>query len=106
MTLDDIRKLRTLQTRTIAAACEDESTLAYVIQCLQRFYKGDYGEICAEDSAANNRELFDGFGHILARYKPQGALTGSIYIEAHFCADVDISNVDYNNTMICYCDER
>lgn len=81
MTLDDIRKLRTLQTRTIAAACEDESTLAYVIQCLQRFYKGDYG-------------------------KPQGALTGSIYIEAHFCADVDISNVDYNNTMICYCDER
>lgn len=84
MTLEDIRKLRTLQTKAIAAACKDENTLAYVIQCLHRFYTGDYGEICAEDTAANNMEMLEGFGHILARYKGAGQLTGDIYIESHF----------------------
>ena len=106
MTLDDLRKIRALQTRSIAEACKDVHTLAYVSDCLNRFYQGDYGEICAEDTAANNEELAAGYGHVLARYKPFGALRDDIYIEAHFSANVDISDVDYNNTMIMYCNER
>ena len=106
MTLDDLKKIQVFQTRTIAEACKDAHTLQYVVSCLQRFYKGDYGEICAEDAGYNNEELADGYGHVLARYKPAGTLTDDIYIEAHFSVDVDISDVDYNNTMIMYCDER
>lgn len=106
MTLDDLRKISVYQTRSIAEACKDEHTHAYVVSCLRRFYSGDYGEICAEDTAANNSDLAEGCGHVLARYKPAGALTGDIYIETHFSSDVDISDVDYNNTMIMYCDER
>lgn len=106
MTLDDLKKIKVFQTRTIAEACKDEHTLAYVVSCLQRFYHGDYGEICDEDAGYNNEELADGYGHVLARYKAKHSLTEDIYIEAHFSVNVDISDVDYNNTMIMYCDER
>lgn len=107
MTLDDLKKIKVFQTRTIAEACKrDIQTLAYVSDCLNRFYKGDYGEICAEDTEANNTELDEGFGHVLARYKARHALESDIYIETHFSADMDISELDYNNTMIMYCNER
>ena len=106
MTLEDLKKIKVLQTRAIAEACKDAHTLAYVVQCLQRFYLGDYGEICAEDTEANNTELEEGCGHVLARYKARYNLDSDIYIETHFDADVDITELDYNNTMICYCSER
>lgn len=107
MTLEDLKKIKVFQTRTIAEACKrSPETHLYIIECLQRFYKGDYGEICAEDTAANNMELDEGFGHVLARYKARHSLESDIYIETHFSADMDISELDYNNTMIMYCSER
>lgn len=106
MQLDDLRKLKVFQTRTIYAACKDEHTHTYVVSCLQRFYNGDYGEICAEDTAANNSDLAEGCGHVLARYKAAGELTGDIYIEAHFSEGVDLDEYDYNQIMIMYPDER
>lgn len=104
MTLSDIQQIKVLQTRAIAAACTDEKTLFYVIDCLNRFYSGDYGEICAQDVECNNQDLAAGAGHILARYKPMYELASSIYIECHF--DEAIQGIDYNNTMIMYCNER
>lgn len=99
-------KIKVFQTRTIAEACKDVQTLAYVSDCLSRFYQGDYGEICDEDTAANNTELDEGFGHVLARYKAKHSLTEDIYIDSHFSADMPLSELDYNNTMIMYCSER
>lgn len=104
MTLDDVKKITVLQTRTIAAACKDPDTHNYVVECLKRFYSGDYGEICSQDTAYNNQDLESGAGHILARYKPAHRLDGDIYIECHF--DENESGVDWNNTMIMYCSER
>ena len=53
MTLKDIKQLPTLQTRSIAEAARDPATAFYLITCLNKFYAGDYGLICAEDTAAN-----------------------------------------------------
>lgn len=107
MTMDDLKKISVFQTRTIAEVCKrSPETHLYIVECLQRFYKGDYGEICAEDTGYNNTELDEGFGHVLARYKAKHSLTEDIYIDSHFSADMPLSELDYNNTMIMYCSER
>ena len=106
MKLEDLRKIPTLQTSTIAEAIKaDPRTGFYILSCLERFYSGDYGEICEEDTAANNRDLEDGTGHILARYKQAESLTGDIYIEASFYEPM-FRNIDYTNIMIMYPHER
>ena len=105
MTLEDVKQQPLLQTRSIANACEGSpETHAYIIQCLNRFFSGDYGEIDREDTEYNNADLAQGEGHILARYKAKGELDGDIYIEAHFSES--IPGIDANNTMIMYCHER
>lgn len=107
MTLEDLKRISVFQTRTIAEICKrSPETHAYIVECLQRFYKGDYGEIGQEDTAANNSDLSYGCGHVLARYKAKHALESDIYIESHFDAEVDNTEIDYNNTMICYVNER
>lgn len=105
MTLQDIKKIGIYQTRTIAAVCErSPDTANYICRCLDRFFSGDYGEICAEDTQYNNADLEAGEGHILARYKADFNLDRDIYIETHFSESVP--GIDANNTMIMYCDER
>lgn len=105
MTLEDIKNQDVLQTRSIAAACEkDAKTFYYILDCLKRFYAGDYGEIGKEDTEYNNQDLQAGEGHILARYKACFSLDSDIYIESHFSNT--IAGIDANNTMIMYCNER
>lgn len=104
MTLQDVKKLPLMQTRSIAEACKDKSTLAYIYTCLDRFYSGDYGEVPAEDTEYNNQDLQAGEGHILARYVQNYCLRDDIYIEAHFSQEVP--GVDANNTLIMYPSER
>jgi len=105
MTLKDIRQQELLQTKSIFEACKGSpDTYKYIMECITRFFKGDYGEIDEEDTAANNQDLQEGEGHILARYKAAYNLERDIYIEAHFSESVP--GVDANNTMIMYCNER
>lgn len=104
MTFDDLKQLDLLQTRSIAEACKDENTHAYVVACLKRFLMGDYGKICKEDAELNNEDLKRGEGHILARYPASGKLEGDIYIEAHF--DNEVPGLDANHIMIMYPEER
>ena len=105
MTLNDLKKIPVLQTRSIAHAAEDPETHDYIVDCLQRFYKGDYGEICEDDTQANNEDLKSGYGHILAAYPAAFKLEGRIYIEAHFDKD-NLTDIDYTNLVIMYPDER
>lgn len=105
MTLEELKKIPLLQTRSIAEACKgSEETFGYIVDCLNRFWAGDYGEVPQEDTDANNADLRAGCGHILARYKARHELEGDIYIEAHI--DTELEGIDYNNTMIMYCSER
>ena len=105
MNLEDLKKLPTLQTRSIAEAARDPATALYLVKCLNRFWAGDYGEICAEDTEYNNADLAAGDGHVLARYKQAEKLTGDIYIEAHFY-EPKLNDIEYSQTMIMYPDER
>lgn len=105
MTFEDLRGFPVLMTKGIAAACEDGKTKEYIIDCLARFYSGDYGLIGAEDAEYNNADLKEGYGHILARYEPKNALESDIYIESHFDAD-NLNDIDFTQTMIMYSNER
>ena len=105
MTLDDLRQLPLLQTSSIAASWKDSpETLAYLSDCVNRFYRGDYGEVPQEDVDANNSDLRAGEGHILARYKEKYNLEGDIYIEAYISESMP--GIDCNHTMVMYCIER
>lgn len=105
MTLEQIRKSPTVATASIAAAMEhSDSIFSYISSCFQRFYSGDYGEMGAEDTNANNAELAAGEGRIVARYKAQQGLEEDIYIISVFSAE-NPGNKDYNNTCVMYCSE-
>ena len=105
MTLDDLRQLPLLQTRAIAASWNDSpETFAYLSDCVNRFYRGDYGEVPQEDVEANNSDLRAGEGHILARYKGKYDFEGDIYIEAYISESMP--GIDCNHTMVMYCIER
>ena len=105
MKLEDLKKLPLLQTRGVAADIKDAQTHAYILNCLKRFFSGDYGEICEEDTQANNSDLAAGDGHILARYKGQASLKGDIYIEAMFYYE-KLDDINYSYIMIMYPEER
>lgn len=104
MTLDNIKKLPVYQTRSIATAAEDPDTMKYIFNCLAKLYAGNYGEIPAEDTDANNKELKAGAGRIVARYKAAANLESDIYIISEFCAE-DPDNQEANHTTILYCNE-
>lgn len=105
MTLEDLKKLPTLQTKTIAEAAADPETCFYILSCLNKFLAGDYGEVPPDDTAANNEDLAAGEGHILARYKQAEKLESDIYIEAHFY-EPKLDDIEYSQIMIMYPFER
>lgn len=106
MTLEQLQSIPILQTASISeAAKRDPATHAYIVECLQRFFAGDYGEVPAEDVDANNADLEQGDGHILARYKKAFRLDTDIYIEAHFYYEA-LDDIDYTNIVIMYPFER
>lgn len=104
MKLEDLQALPLFQTSSIAAAAEDPETLEYIMECLGRFYSGDFGEVPADDTAANLADLEAGGGHVLARYNAAGELTDDIYINA-VIDDTAPDVVDVNNIMVMYCNE-
>ena len=69
MKLEELQALPLFQTKSIAAAAEDPETLEYIMECLGRFFAGDFGTVPADDTAANLADLEAGGGHVLARYK-------------------------------------
>ena len=105
MTLEQLKTIPLLQTRRFSEACKDPETFDYILSCLDRYYKGDYGEVCEDDTNANNMDLAEGYGHVLAKYKARYKLTGDFYIETHFDKD-HLSDIDYTQTMLMYPDER
>jgi len=105
MVLEDLKKLPLLQTRGVEEDVKDAKTHAYILTCLSRFFSGDYGEICEEDTQANNSDLEAGDGHILARYKGEANLKGDIYIEAVFYFE-KLEDINYSYVIIMYPEER
>ena len=103
MTLKDVLKLPLLQTRSIAEDCKTIETYTYIVNCCKRMMCGDYGKICQEDTNANNAELLEGEGKILARYEKRYELTEDIYIIAYFSQSMQ--GIDSNHVIVMYVTE-
>lgn len=100
MTLEDVRGLSLFQTRAVSEAVKDEQTGLYVVECLNRFFTGDYGEIPQEDTDANNADLKAGSGRIVAHYKKAQQLRDDLCIICEFNGDPD--DLQSNYTTVLY----
>jgi hypothetical protein len=74
-----------------------EDVAKAVYDALRQFNNGEWGKVPEEDKEANNRDLKDRAGHVLARYETP---TGDIYINLVFS-----ENPSEDTAMIMYCDE-
>ena len=101
MKLEDLKNLNPLITSRLARDARNPEIHNYLVDCLLRFYNGDFGEIPAEDTAANMAELEAGFGHCLARYKARKGMEDDIYINGVFA--VNRPGLEDNHLMVMYC---
>ena len=76
----------------------DESVAKAVYAAIERFNNMDWGDLCQEDKDANNQDLKDRDGHVLARYKTP---KGDIYINLVF----DEPSIHSDAATIMYCNE-
>lgn len=106
MTLKELQSLPLYMSRGINAAIINADTFRYIQECLREYYSGNYGEVPPEDVELNNADLASGTGHVLARYPAKHSLKEDIYIESHFYDAQPLSDLNYNNTVVCYVSER
>lgn len=107
MTTEDLKRNHLATTAGVNHALMTDKTgktYSYIMECLGRFFSGDFGTVPAEDTAANLQELEAGEGRVLARYPARDNLAGDIYIQAYFSAN-DPGDIEQNNTLVMYCDE-
>ena len=107
MRTEDLQRNALGVSRGVAMDMEADgsgATRAYILECVRRFFRGDFGTIPPEDAAANLDELEAGEGHALAHYPARHALRSDIYINAYSSAE-DPGDADRNNTLVMYCDE-
>ena len=92
----DIQYLITKRLNDRIADSEDMAKAAYA--AVARFSKGDWGELCEEDKQANDADLKNRDGHVLAKY---GTPEGDIYINPTF----DELEPGSNTAMLMFCEE-
>lgn len=82
---------------------ENEEMAKAVYEAIARFNNNDYGEIPPEDIEANNKDLANQDGHILAKYPTPN---GYIYINLQFNELINDDPEEYANAaMIMYPEE-
>lgn len=101
MKLEDLKSLPPLITSRLAWDARKPEIHNYIVECLRKFFAGDFGEIDSEDTQYNLNELAAGFGHCLARYKGRQDMQDDIYINGVFAAERP--GLEDNHIMIMYC---
>ena len=85
---------QTVQTRGIAAACENDAEFNLEIYAaFSKYINCDWGETCAEDSAMNDSAVKNNNDRIVAKYE---TTKGNIFI---------ITEWDRSHTTILFADE-
>jgi len=93
------KEFQTFITRQLNEdVANDEEMAKAVVSALQRFHAGDWGDVPDEDKAANNQDLADRDGHVLAKYPTPN---GNIYINLVF----DEPSINADAATIMYCNE-
>lgn len=83
-----------VQTRGIAAACEESSDFTLEVhQAFYKYLKCDWGDTCEEDKPLNDSAVENNDDRILAKYKTS---KGNIFI---------ITEADRSSTCILFADE-
>ena len=91
-------------TQRIAQAISDRPTADYLNLCYRLFCLEIFGEICAEDMAANLEELNQSEGRVIGRYRAAEALQQDIYIIGYF-SRINPCDIEQNNIVIMYVGE-
>lgn len=87
-----------ITSRLNADIADNEEMAKAVYNAIEKFNALDWGKVPDEDKEANNKDLANRDGHILARYETPN---GDIYINLVF--DDPSINKDY--ALIMYCEE-
>jgi len=107
MKAEDLKRNALAVTAGINHAMQTDKTgetYGYIMECLGRFFAGDFGDVPEEDAEANRAELTRGEGRALARYPARKNLAGAIYIQAYF-STAEPGDLERNNTLVMYCDD-
>ena len=109
MVLDDLKQLKIFQTAGVMNDIQTDptdKTHLYVVDKMQRFYSGDYGNISKKDTIKNNKVLNNGYGRIVATYERGQGLTDHIYIIAIINAATGSEDIENNHILIMLCREN
>ena len=89
-------------TAQVAEWADDEpARTAWIIDCLNRHSNHDWGELDADDSAANNHARRTGDGRLLSRYPLPAELTDpSIADDAIWIITDDLADPDILTTVL------
>lgn len=101
MTPRELASIPTYPTQGTAPALEDPETREYLAACFNRYFKGDFGDISEEDTAANNKALADNCGRVFARYPAAAKLESDIYIISNFEAG-KMQDIEHSQTVVLY----
>lgn len=92
-------KYQTFITRRLNDDVADSEEMAKaVFDALRRFNNLDWGKVPEEDKEANNADLRNRDGHVLARYETPN---GDIYLNLVF----DEPSINSDAVTIMYCEE-
>lgn len=84
-------RTRTVWTRGINDAVADDSRMAKaVVGALTRFARHDWGDLCVEDKALNDKDMSRRDGRILAKYPSP---CGDMYVIREFYPGYDLVTV-------------
>lgn len=101
MTLQKLSSYDTLYSGILLRDIEGNAEgRAYLEECLQRFYNGDFGIIEEWESRENMAELRRKDGYLAARYKAEHGLKKDIRITCYF-SPFDLG-IEFNGTRISY----
>ena len=97
----ELASIATYPTHRTAQALEDPETREYLAACFTRYFRGDFGDISEEDTAANNSALADECGRVIAKYPAAAKLESDIYIISDFEAG-KLQDIEQSQTVVLY----
>jgi hypothetical protein len=96
-----VRSDRTVVTSAVHGWAEVEHTrMVWLAGCLARHLAGDWGDVDADDAAANDHALRHGRGRLLSAYELPADLAGTIAERSVWVITDDLEDPDTATTIL------